>query len=179
MLRKIYMEQEDSINTTWEEAVKWVDSNKKFVLQIASPYRRFMAADNSDICQEAVIAAYQAFLATREKEAPENFNPFFRVIFRTNCIKLASGIPANSYVEIHNIPAAYNNENHEKYSEKQKIEIALSSITKKQRTICEWLLEQPLPVSTPELAREFKISRRHAFRMISNSIKRIAGEYMP
>jgi RNA polymerase sigma factor (sigma-70 family) len=173
------MEQENRINTTWEEAAAWVDSNMKFILQIASPYRRYMAADNGDLHQEAIIAAFNAFRTTREKGVPEKFDPFFRVIFRTNCIKLASGIPSNSYVEIHNLPAAYNNEGQEKYSEKKKIEIALSSITKKQRTICEWLLEQPVPVSTLELAKEFKISRRHAFRMIRNSIKRIAGAHMP
>ena len=172
------MEQENRINTTWEEAVNWVDSNMKFIHQIAANYRRYMVADNGDLYQEAIIAAYQAFQTTREKGVPEKFDPFFRVIFRTNCIKLASGIPTDSYIEIHNIHIAFSKEDKEKQPEKIQIEMALSSITKKQRIICEWLLEQPVPVSTPELARKFKISRRHAFRMISNSIKRISEEHI-
>jgi hypothetical protein len=36
-------------------------------------------------------------------------------------------------------------------------------------------LQQPEPVSTPDLAREFKVSRRHACRLISSSIERISG----
>ncbi len=155
--------------------MQWVSANRKLIRQIASPYRRFMVAENADLLQEATIAAFKAFHVTRKKEKPKQFVPFFRVIFRTNCIKLASGIQTEFCLEIHNLSVPDLSEEKQDYEDPEIVDEALKSVSKRQREICVWLLEQPEPASTPELAEEFNISRRHACRLISNSINRIAG----
>lgn len=177
MTRSVSIDQEAISDELWKIAMEWVAANRKLVRQIASPYRPHMAAENADILQEAAIAAFNALLATKKKARPEQFGPFFRVIFKTNCIRLASGIPTESYLEVHNLPVADNGgewTDDENY-DGEMVERALKLISKRQREICLWLLQQPEPVSTPDLARQFNITRRHACRLISNSIKRIAG----
>ncbi|OGQ97660.1 MAG: hypothetical protein A2521_04955 [Deltaproteobacteria bacterium RIFOXYD12_FULL_57_12] len=160
----------------WEKAMGWVSSNKALVRQIAAPYRRHMAAEAADIEQEAVIAAFQALLETCRKEQPDQLAPFFRVIFRTNCMKLASGLQTMDCQEIDDLPAPERDERPEEDVDHADVKKALQGMTKRQRQVCCWLLQQPEPVSTPDIAREFKISRRHACRLISNSIARLAGE---
>jgi len=84
--------------------MQWVSANEKLVRQVASPYRRFMAADNADLVQEATIAAFKALIAARKKGKPKQFVPFFRVIFKTCCLKLAPGIQTVHCLEVHNLP---------------------------------------------------------------------------
>ena len=175
MTRPVFIDQQAISNEMWEMAMQWVSANRKLIRQIASPYRRFMVAENADLFQEATIAAFKALLAARKKEKPEQFVPFFRVIFKTNCIKLASGIQTEHCLEVHNLPGPGRSEEQEDYENSEAVGKALETVSKRQREICIWLLEQPEPASTPDLAEEFNISRRHACRLISNSIKRIAG----
>lgn len=155
--------------------MQWVSANRKLIRQIAAPYRQHMAAENADLLQEANIAAFKALSAARKKAKPEQFVPFFRVIFKTNCIKLASGIQTVHCFEVHNLSGPDQRPEPEEPELTEAIETALQSVSKRQREICVWLLEQPKPVSTPALAREFNITRRHACRLISNSIKSIGG----
>ncbi len=160
----------------WEAAIDWVSANRTLVRQIAAPYRRHMAADVLDIEQEAVIAAFQALQETLRKEQPDQLAPFFRVIFRTNCIRLASGIHIMDGPEIEDVPAPESDGRGEHSStcrEHEVIQEAMQNMTRRQRQVCCWLLAQPHPVSMPELAREFKISRRHACRLLSGGIARI------
>lgn len=175
MTPSVSAEQQVSSAELWDTAMHWVSANKKLIRQIAAPYRRHMAVENTDLLQEAAIAAFKALLATRKKAEPEQFAPFFRVIFKTSCIKLASGIQADHDLEMHRIPCPERQENKTGEEDGKALEEALKTVSKRQREICVWLLEQPEPVSTPELAREFKITRRHACRLVSNSIKRLTG----
>lgn len=175
MTHPIFIDQQTISSEIWEMAMQWVSANRKLIRQIASPYRCYMAAENADILQEATIAAFKAILAVRKKAKPKQFVPFFRVIFKTNCIKLASGIQTEHCLEVHNLPGPDRREEQEDFVNSEAVEKALETVSKRQREICIWLLEQPEPASTPELAEEFNISRRHACRLISNSIKRIAG----
>ncbi|OKY73953.1 MAG: hypothetical protein BM485_15975 [Desulfobulbaceae bacterium DB1] len=175
MTRPVFIDQQATSNEMWATAMQWVAANRKLIGQIASPYRRYMAAENVDLVQEATIAAYKALLAASKKEKPKQFVPFFRVIFKTNCIRLASGIQTEYCLEVHNLPGPTRGKEQEELEDSETVEEALKTVSKRQREICIWLLEQPEPASTPELAREFNISRRHACRLISNSIKRIAG----
>ena len=78
--------------------------NRKLIRQIASPYIRHMAADSNDLFQEAAIAAYKALISSQKKEKPNQFVPFFRVIFKTNCIRLASGIQTVQSLEDYQLP---------------------------------------------------------------------------
>lgn len=175
MTPQFFANQQESNNEMWVTAMQWVAANRKLIGQIASPYRRHMAAENGDLVQEATIAAYKALLTASKKEKPKQFVSFFRVIFKTNCIKLASGIQTENCLEVHNLSGPTRGKEQEDLEDSETVEAALKTVSKRQREICIWLLEQPEPASTPELAREFNISRRHACRLISNSIKRIAG----
>jgi len=172
MTRPVFFDQQAVSNEMWETAMQWVSANEKLVRQVASPYRRFMAADNTDLIQEATIAAFKASIVARKKAKPKQFVNFFRVIFKTYCLKLASGIQTEHSQEVHNLPVP-DHEEEPDYENSEKVEKALETVSKRQREICFWILEQPEPVSTPDLAREFNISRRHACRLVSSSIKRI------
>lgn len=158
----------------WATAMEWATANRKLIRQIASPYLRFMQADSNDLFQEATIAAFKALIAARKKEKPQQFVPYFRVIFKTNCIKLASGIQTVPTLEEYHLPCPDEQVEPDE-QDASKVEEALKTVSKRQREVCLWLLRQPEPVSTPDLAREFKVSRRHACRLISSSIEKISG----
>lgn len=158
---------------TWETALRWVVANRKLVHQIGSPYIRHMSADSNDLFQEATIAAFKTLVVVQKKGKASQFVPFFRVIFKTSCIKLASGIQTVDNIDDYHIPSPEQPED-ETNLEPSRIEAALQTVSKRQREICLWLLQQPAPVSTPDLARQFKVSRRQACRLISNSIQRIS-----
>jgi DNA-directed RNA polymerase specialized sigma24 family protein len=160
----------------WIMAQQWVSTNQKFIRQISSPFFRFMAGDAEDLYQEATIAAFKAIIATDKKGTPEKFIPFFRVIFRTDCIKLTSGVQTVHCLEDYFLPPP---EQQQTLPEPETHEIrqALIHVTKKQRKICLWLLQQPTPANTRDIAREFNVSRRHACRLVNNSIQRISGGF--
>ncbi|MBU1245342.1 sigma-70 family RNA polymerase sigma factor [Myxococcota bacterium] len=166
--------QQISSQETWNMALQWVSTHQKLIRQIASPYIRHMTADKEDLYQEATIAAFKAILTSRKKKKPEQFTPFFRVIFKTCCIKAASGIHTVHCLEDYYLPFPEKQKKTEEPN-KSKINQALKTVSKRQREVCLWLLQQPNPVSTPDIAKEFNVSRRHACRLVSNSIQRISG----
>ena len=174
MSRPMQTNQQISDREIWSMAQQWVFANKKLIRQIASPYFRFMAGDHEDLYQEAIIAAFKALVVSRKKRKQEQFVRYFRVIFRTNCIQLASGIQTVHCLEDYFLPSQEQEENR-KEPEKEKIRQALTAVTTRQREICLWLLRQPVPVGTRDIAREFKVSRRHACRLVMLSIQRISG----
>lgn len=168
----IPQQREISGQEAWSAAIQWVSANRKLVRQIASPYLKFMVGDYDDIYQEATIAAVKALIASRKKACPERLIPFFRVIFKTSCIKLSSGIQTVHCLDDHLLPCP-DDTAEIKGPELNEIDRALMSVSKRQREICIWLLQQPFPASTPDIAKEFNVSRRHACRLVSNSIQRI------
>ena len=168
-------DQQLSRQETWFTALQWVSLNHKLIRQIASPYIKFMVGDYEDLYQEAVIASLKALITSRKKESPEQFIPFFRVIFKTNCIKLASGVQTVHCLEDYFLPYPEEDEDEIKEPEVIEIEKALMAVSTRQREICLWLLQQPTPASTPDIAKEFNVSRRHACRLVSDSIQRIQG----
>lgn len=160
---------------TWSAALQWVSSNRRLVRQIASPYIKFMVGDYEDLYQEAAIASVKALTTSRKKGSPERFISFFRVIFKTSCIKLASGVQTVHCLEDYFLPCPDEHEDEIKEPEAIEIEQALMAVSKRQREICLWLLQQSTPASTPDIANEFNVSRRHACRLVSESIQRIEG----
>ncbi|WP_457577337.1 hypothetical protein [Desulfomarina sp.] len=166
--------QQLSNREIWSMVQQWVSTNKKLIRQIASPYFRFMAGDNEDLYQEAIIAAFKALVISRKKKKQEQFVRYFRVIFRTNCILLASGIQTVHCLEDYFLPSPKQEEK-TKEPEKEEINQALTAVTTRQKEICLWLLRQPVPVCTRDIAREFNVSRRHACRLVMHSIQRISG----
>ncbi len=160
---------------TWTIAMQWVAANKKLIRQIASPYFSFMVGDYEDLYQEATLAIFKAFICSRKKRTPEQLIPFFRVIFKTSCIKMASGIMTVHCLEDYFLPRQEHSEEVQQPDSKD-IEKALKMITKRQREICLWLLQQPTPSSAVDIAAQFKISKRQAFRLVATSIAKIQSE---
>ena len=173
MTRSKHYQQQIFSRETWATSMQWVNANKRLVRQIASPYFKFMAGDSEDLYQEATISAYNALLSCMKNGQRERFVPFFRVIFKTNCIKLASGIQTVHCLEEYFLPPQ--EEAVEVIEpETDRIDDVLQMVSKRQRQICLWLLDQPTPVSALDIAREFKVSKRHAYRLISNTLQRIS-----
>lgn len=158
---------------TWQTAMQWVGSNTRLIHSIAGPYLRFMAVDGEDLRQEATIAAFKALMATKKKNTPQRLPAFFRVIFKTQCLKLASGVPT-LFVE-----ECLLNDHHcdqgaippEPFQ--VEIEEALQLVGKREREVCTWILEQAEPVSTAETAQHFRVSQRQACRLLQKSIAQI------
>ncbi len=170
---KIIHSQTDSFSQdTWNKIMRWVSANHKLIRRIASPYYMYMPGDNEDLYQEATLAAYKAEIITRKKKCPKEFIQFFRVIFRTDCIKMASGLQTVHCLEDYFLPLQEET-TPVKEPNKKDINQALKAVSKRQKEVCLWLLQQPTPVSTPDIAKEFNVSRRHACRMVSNSVQRI------
>ncbi len=167
-------------NTTsrdWQSVLDWVTANRKLIRQVASPYYLHMAADIDDLTQEAVIAAFKAKITCHKKGVPEKFIPYFRVVFKTCCIRLASGIQTVHCLEDYLLPHTISSHEDQPPSQPEsleRIELALQVISNRQQEVCLWVLEQPLPVSTPDIARRFNITKRHACRIVSNSIQKIS-----
>jgi len=174
MTRPMQSKQQLSNREIWAMAQQWVSTNKKLIRRIASPYFKFMAGDYEDLYQEAIIAAFKALVISRKKKKQKLFVRYFRVIFRTNCILLASGVQTVHCLEDYFLPSP---EQEEKIKEPENEEInqALTAVTRRQKEICLWLLQQPVPACTRDIAKEFNVSRRHACRLVMHSIQRISG----
>jgi RNA polymerase sigma factor (sigma-70 family) len=175
MTRPVFNNQPLTSEETWTMATQWVSANRKVIRQIASPYFKFMVGDYEDLYQEATIAIFKALVCSRKKRTPEQLFSYFRVIFKTSCIKMASGIQTVHCLEDYFLPWQ------EKPEEKQEpdskdIEKALTKITARQREICLWLLQQPTPVNTFSIAAKFKITKRQACRLVASSIANIQGK---
>ena len=134
MTGSLLTEQQRSRQETWSTALQWVSSNRRLVRQIASPYIKFMVGDYEDLYQEAAIASVKALITSRKKESPERFIPFFRVIFKTSCIKLASGIPTVHCLD-DSFLSCLEHEDERKEPETVEIEQALMAVSKRQREV--------------------------------------------
>ena len=157
----------------WQTATDWVRSHHQLVNHIAAPYRQFMASEKGDIEQEAILTAFCTLTIFEEKGAGNSkFGAYFRVQFRTRCIKLAAGGMVNSASDIDQLPST---EPEEKIAEqgREGIEQAMARMTNRQRQVAHWILSQPTPVSTSLVAEKFGIHRRTVRAIICNAVKRI------
>ena len=165
----------DTDQETWLKARRWVTENMRLIHWIANPYRNHMAADEDDLLQEATMAAFQALTTAEKKQAAQRFVPFFRVIFKTRCLRLASGIqtvqPANDVLlDACTLEAA------PPLPEPLPIEIdaALRGLSQREREICRWILNQERPVNMHQAAEHFHLSRRHFSRLLHNILYQLA-----
>lgn len=162
----------------WKAAIRWVESNRALVGHIAAPYRRYMASNSKDIEQEAILVAFYtlSILANRADES-NKFGAYFRVQFRTRCIKMATGGMVGSFDDTDQIPSSHSDRklddlNHE------TMEQALQKMSNRQRQISEWILDQPTPVSTTIVAKKFGIQSRTVRAILCNAVSRIQrGDY--
>jgi len=157
----------------WQTAILWVQSNDALVRHVASPYSRYMASGSKDIEQEAILTAFCTLEVLKKKRVDESrLGAYFRVNFRTRCIRMATGIAVSSFANIDQIPAmAPDLDNHD--LDHSVIEQALQGISSRQRLISRWILEQQRPVSTTIVASEFGICSRTVRAIISNAVKQI------
>jgi DNA-binding CsgD family transcriptional regulator len=157
----------------WHLAQSWVKSNKVLIWCIAGPYYKFMSCEPHDVEGEALLAAYKVLtLLNRQQKSLSLMNPYFRVVFRTRCIGLTSGLPATEY-EIEQIPAAEWETCRQEEPDENAIRASLEVLTNRQRQISEWILAQPTPVSTTTIGNRFGIGSRTVRAILSNAIKRI------
>jgi DNA-directed RNA polymerase specialized sigma24 family protein len=157
----------------WELAVKWLSANRKLVRAVATPYRKHMFADREDLLQEALIAAFKAILASREKGKTRSLTRYFIVNFRSQCMKLSYGIRAEENMEDHEfIWDEYEDEDERDWG---KIEEALQVTGSRNQAICLWLLKHPGSLTTRDIGRHFNITQRHARRVIRTVTQQLSG----
>lgn len=154
--------------------MQWVGSNRNLIHSIAAPYLRHMAADSDDLFQEATVAAFMTLITTRKKQMSQRFAPFFRIIFKTHCLKLATGIPTTILNDSILHPCEQE-EDEERFPEPFQIEIeeALQAVGEREREVCTWILEQTKPVTASQIAQHFRVSHRHACRLVHNAVEQI------
>ena len=157
----------------WRAAISWIQSNSTLVRSIAAPYNRYMASGDKDVEQEAVLTAFSTLTILAKKgEHSSRFGAYFRVLFRTRCIKMATGgmvTDLDDIDQILTIPSELKN-----YEPDCKIiEQALQKMSNRQRQISRWVLNQPHPVSTAIIARQFGIQRRAVRYLLCNAIRQV------
>jgi len=168
--------QQDANQDTWVSAMDWVNAHKRIVHWVAEPYLPYMAADEDDLFQEAVIAAVQALIVARTKKSPQKLASFFRVIFKTRCVRMATGIQTVPFSDESLLYTASQKEEEASQDEPHperhhaEIEKALQRIGGRQQEICAWILCQSRPVSTMETARHFHVSPRQIYRLLRHTL---------
>jgi len=132
-----------------------------------------MASNSKDIEQEAILAAFYtlSILANRTDES-YNFGAYFRVQFRTRCIKMATGGMVGSIDDNDQIPSTHSEHKIDDLDH-ETMEQALQKMSSRQRQISEWILAQPTPVSTTIVAKKFGIQSRTVRAILCNAVNRI------
>lgn len=155
----------------WQAAMEWVRSHMHIVHWVARPYLPYMVADEDDLFQEAIMAAVQALIAVQQKNSPQKLTPFFRVIFKTHCLKMAAGVqPVHSAHDYLLCTASREEEEYLPERYPCEIEEALQVIDVRKREVCSWILLQSRPVTTLETARHFKVSQRQICRLLNHTL---------
>ena len=157
----------------WRAAISWVQSNNTLVCSIAAPYSRYMASGDKDIEQEAILTAFSALTILADKgEHRSRLGAYFRVLFCTRCIKMATGGMVTGLDDIDQILTIPSEQkNHE--PDHEIIEQALQKMSNRQRQISRWVLNQPHPVSTTIIAGKFGIQRRAVRYLLCNAIRQV------
>jgi DNA-binding CsgD family transcriptional regulator len=132
-----------------------------------------MSCEVHDLESEALLTAYQVLtLLSRKRKKLSQMNRYFRVVFRTRCISLTTGLLVTGY-EIEQAPAREVNLDQQGELDESVIREALHVLTNRQRQISEWILSQPTPVSTTTVGKRFGIGSRTVRAILNNAIRRI------
>jgi len=160
----------------WQKAISWVESNRTLVEQIAAPYRRYMAANWKDIEQEAILAAFNVLdILADQAQDSSLFGAYFRVQYRTRCIKTAAGGMFGIVDDTEKIPSAPAEQRNDDL-EHEIMEQALQKMSPRQRQISGWILAQPTPVSITCTAKAFGITDRAVRILLCNAIRRLEND---
>jgi len=158
----------------WFLAQTWVKSNHVLIWCIAAPYFKYMPCDLQDLENEALLTAYQVMSGLMHNDKKISLmNRYYRVVFRTRCIKLTTGMIVTN-CDIDQMPAP-DQEQKQQELDQEVIQEALQVLTNRQRQISQWILSQPRPVSTRMVAKKYGVQRRTIQAIVSNAIDRIYG----
>ncbi len=162
----------------WVLASTWVNSNRVKIRYIAGPYFRYMPGDEEDLTSEALLVAYQTIISLLHNSGDlELMSRYFQVRFKTHCIKMAAGVPTITLPDITTLPILPPDpSDHKNHKELNHKEIPLEknkSLTKKQRLIVGWILNQDIPVSTKKTGAHFGVSARAIRLILNNAITRL------
>jgi DNA-directed RNA polymerase specialized sigma24 family protein len=157
----------------WYLAQVWVKSNRVLIWCIAGPYFRYMSCEVHDLESEALLTAHQVLtLLCRKSKSLSHMNRYYRVVFRTRCISLTTGLQVKEY-EIEDAPAVDEQSTQQEELDETVINESLQVLTNRQRQISEWILAQPTPVSTATVGKKFGIGSRTVRVILNNAIRRI------
>ena len=161
----------------WFLAQTWVKSNQVLIRCIATPYYPFMFCDSHDLEHEALLTAYQVMhgLVFKDKKL-SLMSKYYRVVFRSRCIKLAHGVPIKSGINIDQIGVDSKDPAHPELDE-SLIKESLQVLTSRQRQVSCWILKQEKPVSILNVAENYKVRRRTIQAVLSNAINRLNGNH--
>jgi len=159
----------------WFLAQTWVRNNKVLIRCIAAPYYKFMPCDAHDMEHEALLSAFQVMngLICKNKDL-SLMSKYYRVVFRSRCIKLAHGVPIKPNFNLDQIVIEAKDPAHPELDE-TKIQEALQGLTNRQRQISNWILTQDKPVTISMVAQKYEVQRRTIQAVISNAINRLNG----
>lgn len=158
----------------WQLAAIWVRSNSLLIRYVSSRYYPCIAGNAKDLEGEALLVAFQVLndLLQEGKEL-DLMHQHFCVIFRYRCMQLARGVYTVSYnPEILTVAEEDDSQNHNEVDH-QIIKTALSALTARQRRVASWILEQPYPVLTSDVAEQFQVTTRGVRKLLKNAIERI------
>jgi len=157
----------------WFLAQTWVKSNQVLIRCIATPYYQFMPCDSLDLEHEALLTAFQVMHGLIHKDKKLSLmNKYYRVVFRSRCIKLAHGVPINASLNIDQIASEPKKQSHP-YLDEERIQEALQGLTSRQRQISDWILRQDKPVTIAMVAKRYEVQKRTIQAVLSNAIKRL------
>ncbi len=162
-----------SSQLAWLAAMEWVRAHTHVIRWEAAPFVPYMAGDDDDLFQEATIAAFKALMEVQNQD-PQQLIPYFRTIFRTQCLKMAIGIrPAQFSYEYLVSTASREEEEYLPEPQPEETLAAMQRVEGRNREMCQWILQQPFPVSTEEAACHFNLSRRQVCRLVQSTIDHI------
>ena len=159
----------------WLVARQWVTENMRLIHWIAAPYHAHMAADEADLFQEATLAAFQALTTARKKQQGHQFVPFFRVLFKSQCLRQAGGIQTVHATNDSLFDFSCQEEEPPRPEPRSfEIDRALQRLSGREHEICRWILEQDRPVNINQTAQHFHLSRRHISRLLHKGLKHLS-----
>jgi DNA-directed RNA polymerase specialized sigma24 family protein len=132
-----------------------------------------MASDAKDIEQEAILTAFITLnILAKKGEDANRLGAYFRVMFRTQCIRMAAGVVVSNFVDINQVAfIPYKQQPYE--LDHSSIQQALQQVSRRQRQISQWILDQPNPVNTTLIAQQFGVRERTVRAILFNAIRKI------
>ncbi len=159
---------------SWSLASLWIKSNPVLINCIAAQYISHMGCSSQDLKSEALLVAHQTIsnLLQREKDL-SLMAQYFRVVFRSHCIQMTMGIKVVDGMDPEKINFCQKDKTVHQELDQHLIDIALKSLTTRQRQLAKWILKQPSPVTTDLVGEHFGITARGVRRLIQDAITRI------